>query len=205
MLLQTSVRHRSLKLCLTKGLSRRNSLQRGISAISGDMELICLIKSLTQFAFGVQRDLKQEGREETGGGRNPDGLDCRGKWSRKDKTRRKGRMTVTWRVSDNPVALGFTQSSFVALIHFFWQGILPSTHLLVKWIRSHPRFFHQHARQLWVLHDMRGNWFGPIKKCSSLWRHCDSVFTETTAISGWENYTEIWERRRRGGYSEWGK
>lgn len=62
--LQTTVRHHSLKLCCTKGMPQRNSLQSGISAIRGDMELICLIKCLTELAFGVQRDFKQEGREE---------------------------------------------------------------------------------------------------------------------------------------------
>lgn len=28
------------------------------------MELICLIKCLTELAFGVQREFKQEGRDE---------------------------------------------------------------------------------------------------------------------------------------------
>lgn len=49
--------------CCTKGTSQRNSLQSGISAIRGDMELICLIKCLTELAFGVQREFKQKGRD----------------------------------------------------------------------------------------------------------------------------------------------
>lgn len=39
-------------------------MQSGISAIRGDMELICLIKCLTELAFGVQREFKQKGRDE---------------------------------------------------------------------------------------------------------------------------------------------
>lgn len=50
--------------CSTKGMPGRNSLQSGISAIRGDMELICLIKCLTELAFGVQREFKQKGRDE---------------------------------------------------------------------------------------------------------------------------------------------
>lgn len=50
--------------CSTEGMPGRNSLQSGISAIRGDMELICLIKCLTELAFGVQREFKQKGRDE---------------------------------------------------------------------------------------------------------------------------------------------
>lgn len=39
-------------------------MQSGISAIRGDVELIRLIKCLTELAFGVQREFKQEGRDE---------------------------------------------------------------------------------------------------------------------------------------------
>lgn len=57
--------HHSLKICYTEGMLQRNSLQSRISAIRGDMELMCLIKCLTELAFEVQREFKQEGRDET--------------------------------------------------------------------------------------------------------------------------------------------
>lgn len=43
---------------------QRKLLQSGISTIRGDMELICLIKCLTELALGVQREFKQEGSAE---------------------------------------------------------------------------------------------------------------------------------------------
>jgi len=60
-----SAKSSPLKGCCIKGEQiKKKSLQSGISPFRGDMELICLIKCLTELAFGVQRDFKREGLDE---------------------------------------------------------------------------------------------------------------------------------------------
>lgn len=70
------------------------------------MELICLIKCLTELAFGVQRDFKHEGRDEICSEEEEKLTDCTIEDNRVAKTTR-GREMIEGTVT----ALGFTQAS----------------------------------------------------------------------------------------------